>query len=202
MTNASRSSNRALLYPGNVPTFGELITRIQADASLSDSAPLQPLLSLRRLIPALDKDLDDVHAYPPTLLPLMKDLHPARIGLDPEAVAEHPCRCGLRDQASRRHAGGDTLATNQSVVAAAAGCPSSVARQCINVSFCPLVFIAGHRARRRRRRYLDCLRRRFGSRYSCAAATWQCADGGACVDSCRRRCPNLAQPEDYCSGLR
>ena len=66
---------------GNVPTFGELITRIQADASLSTARRSNLCSSLRRLALALDKDLDDVHAYPPTLLPLMKDLHPAQLGL-------------------------------------------------------------------------------------------------------------------------
>ena len=81
MTNASRSINRALLYPGNVPTFGELITRIQADASLSTARRSNLCSSTRRLALALGKDVENVHAYPPTLRPLMKDLHPAQLGL-------------------------------------------------------------------------------------------------------------------------
>jgi hypothetical protein len=81
MTNASRSSNSALLYPGNVPTFGELIIRIQADGSLSTARRSNLCSSIPRLALALGKDVEDVHAYPPTLRPLMKDLHPAQLGL-------------------------------------------------------------------------------------------------------------------------
>ena len=69
------------LYRDGVPTLSELITRVRADTNVPTSRRANVASSLRCLAGALGKSIENVHAYPPTLRPLMKDLHPAQLGI-------------------------------------------------------------------------------------------------------------------------
>ena len=84
MENTSRNPktlHNAALYTGSVPTFAELIVAIQADLTLSKSRRDNVASSLRRFAGALGKRTEELHAFPPNLRPLLKDIHPIHLGI-------------------------------------------------------------------------------------------------------------------------